>query len=59
MHSNAIFMLRKIAATVPFGVGAIRIFPLSRGCPQGGGYNKRNNKQFNQLTHLLTKFNSL
>ena len=31
MHSNAIFMLRKLADIVPFWNGAICIFPSTRG----------------------------
>ena len=38
MHSNAHFMLSKLAAALPFGIGGIPIFPLLRGCPQGGGF---------------------
>ena len=56
MHSNAIFMLRKLDATMPYGFGGIRIFPLLRGCQQGGEYNKRNNNSINLIinqTHSL------
>ena len=31
MHSNAHFMLSKLAAALPFGIGGIPIFPLSEG----------------------------
>ena len=75
MHSNACIMLRKLAAAVPFGHGGIFIFPLTEGAPEGRGSktyahpagqgSKTHTPYFifanksNQLTKLLTKFNSL
>ena len=51
MHSNVLFMLRKLDVSVPFGHGALRIspFPLSEGVPVGRGSINQNN----YLIHLF------
>jgi len=66
MHSNAIFMLRKLADIVPIGTMQFAFSPL-RGdqgeynTPALFAFDQKQTKiyQINQFTQLLTKFNSL
>ena len=53
MHSNAHLMLSKIAATVPFGIGGIAIFPLSKGVPAGRGIQQDNNYSIHSFINLI------
>ena len=63
MHSNAIFMLRKLADIVPFLGDAICIFPSTRGLggffasPASFAFDQKQTKQtkiyHNQSIHLI------